>query len=77
MENPWTQPKTSYTPGEVAAMFGVKTKTVYAWLSRGEMRGNKNGYFRFITIPQIQEFIRNRRDPDKIDMTYANGPVRY
>ena len=36
MENPWTQPKTSYTPGEVAAMFGVKTKTVYAWLSRGE-----------------------------------------
>ena len=43
MENPWSQPKTSYTPGEVAAMFGVKTKTVYAWLSRGEMRGNKNG----------------------------------
>jgi excisionase family DNA binding protein len=77
MENPWSQPKSSYTPGEVAAMFGVKTKTVYAWLSRGEMRGNKNGYFRFITIPQIQEFIRNRKDPDKVDMTYANGPVRY
>lgn len=58
-------------------MFGVKTKTVYAWLSRREMCGNKNGYFRSITEAQIMEFINNRKNPDKVDMTYANGPLRY
>ena len=77
MQSPWNQPKTSYSPAEVAEMFGVQTKTVYAWLSRKEMRGNKNGYFRSITEAQIMEFINNRRNPDKVDMTYAKGPLRY
>ena len=71
MESPWNQPKNTYTPAEVAAMFGVKTATVYAWLSRNEIHGNKNGHFRSITEAQIVEFVNSRRNPDRIDMTYA------
>jgi len=69
-------PQTSYTPVEVARMLGVKPATVYAWLSRKEMRSNKVGRNRFITPQQIKDFYEQRRTGEYIDMTYAYGPVR-
>jgi len=71
--------QTSYTPAQVAQMLGVKTSTVHAWLSRSEMRGNKVGHHRFITLQQITEFYSRRKGcktGDYVDYTYANGPVR-
>ena len=75
MDNSWNNSQASYSPKQVATMFGVKTVTVYAWLSRGELRGNKNGYRRVITTPQIQEFMSNRTNPEKVDLRYAKGPI--
>ena len=66
----------SYTPVEVARMLGVKPSTVYAWLSRKEMRSNKVGRNRFITPQQIKDFYEQRKTGEYIDMTYAYGPVR-
>jgi excisionase family DNA binding protein len=57
-------------------MLGVKPATVYAWLSRKEMRSNKVGRNRFITPQQIKDFYEQRRTGEYIDMTYAIGPVR-
>ena len=75
MDNPWNNTQVSYTPKQVTAMFGVKMDTVYAWLSRGELRGNKNGHRRVITTSQIQEFMNNRTHPEKVDLRYAKGPI--
>jgi len=66
----------SFTPEEVGRKLGVKRSTVYAWLSRGEMRANKVGANRYITQNQINEFFSKRATGDYVDMTYANGPVR-
>jgi excisionase family DNA binding protein len=70
----------SYTPAQVAKMFGVKTSTVHAWLSREEMRGNKVGHSRFITPQQINEFHsrrKNGKSGGSIDYTYAHGPSKH
>lgn len=61
----------SYTPAELARTLGVKRSTVYAWLSRGEMRGNKVGARRFITQQQVKEFYEYRRTGEYTDYTYA------
>ena len=66
----------SYTPNEVAQMFGVKTSTVHAWLSRKEMRAIKVGHRRYITLQNINEFREQRQTGEYVDYTYANGPVR-
>ena len=65
-----------YTPTQVAKMLGVKTSTVYAWLSRKEMRGSKIGHRRFITDQEIKEFFLHRRTGEYVDYTYARGPVK-
>ena len=57
-------------------MLGVKTSTVYAWLSRKEMRGSKIGHRRFITDQEIKEFFLHRRTGEYVDYTYARGPVK-
>jgi excisionase family DNA binding protein len=66
----------SFTPAQVAQMLGVKTSTVYAWLSRNEMQANKVGHSRLITQQQIKEFYLRRKTGEYVDYTYANGPVR-
>jgi excisionase family DNA binding protein len=66
----------SFTPAQVAQMLGVKTSTVYAWLSRNEMQANKVGHYRYITQQQIKEFYLRRKTGEYIDYTYAYGPVR-
>jgi excisionase family DNA binding protein len=68
--------QTSYTPVQVAKMLGVKPTTVYAWLSRKEMRANKVGHNRYISHQQIVDFFNQRKTGEYVDMTYANGPVR-
>gem|GEM_PF-983040 len=70
----------SYTPAQVARMLGVKTSTVHAWLSRGEMRGCKVGHSRYISPQQITEFHSRRESGnrgDYIDYTYAHGPINH
>lgn len=63
--------QTSYTPTELALVLGVKPSTIYAWLSRGELRGNKVGARRFITQQQVKEFYEYRRTGEYTDYTYA------
>jgi excisionase family DNA binding protein len=70
------QPQGSLTPKEVATRLGVKTATVYAWLSRKEMQANRVGTRRFITEQQMNDFHSKRKTGEYVDLTYANGPVR-
>jgi excisionase family DNA binding protein len=51
----------SFTPAEVAKLLKVKTSTVYAWISRGELQANKAGYSRGISSTQLQAFITSRK----------------
>ncbi len=52
--------QTTFTPAEVAKMLKVKTSTVYAWISRGELQANKTGYSRGISEAQLKAFITSR-----------------
>lgn len=65
------------TPEQLARKLGVKRSTIYAWISRGELRANKVGSSRFITPKQLEEFYLKRATGEYVDMTYANGPVKY
>jgi excisionase family DNA binding protein len=69
-------PSNAYTPNEIAQMVGVKPSTVYAWLSRKELRSYKHGRSRYITREHLQEFYQRRSTGEYIDLTYADGPVR-
>jgi len=70
--NPFNaKPENSYTPMQVAELLGVKTSTVYAWLSRKELMGNKIGHKRFITQQQLNSFYEKRSTGVIIDYTYA------
>jgi excisionase family DNA binding protein len=64
------------SPEQVAIKFGVKRATVYAWISRGELRANKTGSRRYVTEAQLAAFAAQRSGNEYIDMTYAKGPVR-
>ena len=65
------RPPSAFTPCEVAKMLGVKPSTVYAWLSRKELRGDKVGRNRFITQQQLKEFSDYRATGEYVDYTYA------
>ncbi len=64
------------TPEQVAERLGVKTSTVYAWISRGEMQAFKVDRRRFISEEQVNNFRQRRGDGDFVDSRYANGPLR-
>ncbi len=64
-------PENTYTPGQVAELLGVKPSTVYAWLSRRELVGNKVGHKRYITQQQLKSFYEKRNTGVVIDYTYA------
>ena len=64
-------PPSAFTPLEVAKILGVKPSTVYAWLSRKELRGNKVGRKRYITQQQLKEFSDYRATGEYVDCTYA------
>jgi len=65
------KPPDSFTPGEVAQMLGVKPSTVYAWLSRKELRGSKYGTRRFITLEQLREFYQTRNTGEFTNYVYS------
>ena len=65
------KPQNSYTPNEIAEMLGVKPATVYAWLSRKELRATKIGHRRYISKQQLKEFYEQRRTGEYTDYTYA------
>jgi len=52
-------------------MLGVKPSTVYAWLSRKEIRGYKHGRSRYISREHLQEFFKRRSTVEYIDRTYS------
>jgi excisionase family DNA binding protein len=62
-------PENSYTPVQVAELLGVKPATVYAWLSRKELMGNKVGHKRYITEKQLKRFYEQRMSNVIIDYT--------
>jgi excisionase family DNA binding protein len=64
------------TPEQVAKCLGVKTSTVYAWISRGEMQAYKFDRRRFISLEQMHNFQQYRGKGDYVDYRYANGPIR-
>lgn len=64
------------TPEQVAVRLGVKTATVYAWISRGEMQAFKVDRRRFISEEQMHNFQQRRGHGDYLDYRYANGPIR-
>jgi excisionase family DNA binding protein len=64
------------TPIEVSTLLGVKTATVYAWISRKEIRSVKIDGRRFVPMLGIHEMFARRRTGEYVDQTYANGPSR-
>ena len=50
----------SFTPDQLAKLLDVKTATIYAWISRGELQSNKAGYSRSISQDQLYRFIVSR-----------------
>ena len=63
------------SPKEVARLLGVEQSTVYAWISRGDMRSLKVGHRRSISPDNIREFHEKRRNGEYMDLTYAKGPA--
>ena len=52
--------KPGLTPKQVAEKMEVSVSTVYAWLSRGELKGNRLGNSRFISEVNLQDFCLDR-----------------
>jgi excisionase family DNA binding protein len=50
-------------------MLGVKPATVYAWISRNELKASKNGRNRTISLRQLKEFQELRNNGQIIDYT--------
>ena len=65
----------TYTPSEVAAIFGLKTGTVYADLSRGRLSAHYFGRRRLVTEAQLLAYKEKRHQVVLVDMTYAFGPA--
>lgn len=63
-----------YTPREVAERLGVKVGTIYAMLSRGEIKAYHLGRRRIFTEAQLNQLIKKRVTVE-VDMTYACGPA--
>jgi len=61
----------TYTPVEVSKMLGVKPATVYAWMSRKELKANKIGRNRAISHKQLKEFHEQRKNGEFIDRSYV------
>jgi len=64
-------PSNTYTPAEVSKMLGVKPATVYAWMSRKELKANKIGRNRAISHIQLKEFHEQRKNGEFIDRSYV------
>jgi len=61
----------TYTPAQAAEILGMKTSSVYALISRHELAANKVGRSRYISISQLEAYLKNKGSKDVIDYTYA------
>lgn len=68
-------PLITYTPNEVAKILGLKVSSVFALLSRGELKAYHVGRRRVITEQQLKTFQDSRKRNVEVDMTYACGPA--
>lgn len=68
-------PQRTYTTTEVAEILGLKVSSVFALLSRGELKAYHVGRRRVITEQQLKTFQDSRKRNVEIDMTYACGPA--
>ena len=59
---------TFYTPEEVASQLRVGRRTVYGWLSRGELRGTRVGHLWRITEADLRAFLSRRGRPEESDL---------
>jgi excisionase family DNA binding protein len=60
----------SFTSSEVAKMLRVKPATVYAWISRRELKANKVGRNQAMSPKQLKDFHELRNNGDYMDHTY-------
>ncbi len=65
----------TFTPSQVAEILGLKVSSVFALLSRGELKAYHVGRRRVITEQQLKTFQDSRKRNVEIDMTYACGPA--
>jgi len=65
----------TYTTTEVAEILGLKVSSVFALLSRGDLKAYHVGRRRVITEQQLRTFQELRKRRVEIDMTYACGPA--
>jgi excisionase family DNA binding protein len=68
-------PQRTYTTTEVAEILGLKVSSVFALLSRGELKAYHVGRRRVITEQQLKTFQDSRKRNVEVDMTYACGPA--
>jgi excisionase family DNA binding protein len=47
-----------YTPEEIAERLKVSTKTVQAWLSKGQLKGFRAGKMWRVTREALEEFLK-------------------
>jgi excisionase family DNA binding protein len=64
-----------FTPSEVAEILSLKVSSVFALLSRGELKAYHIGRRRVITEQQLRTFQESRKRRVEVDMTYACGPA--
>jgi len=63
--------RNNLTPAQAAEILGMKTSSIYALISRHELAAEKVGRSRYISLSQLEAYIRNRGSKDVIDYTYA------
>ena len=60
-----------YTPAQAAEILGMKTSSIYALISRHELAADKVGRSRYISLAQLDAYMKNRGNKDVVDYTYA------
>jgi hypothetical protein len=68
-------PLKTFTPVQVAEILGLKVSTIFALLSKGELKAYHKGRRRVITEEQLRTFQESRKRRVEVDMTYACGPA--
>ena len=63
--------KNIYTPAQAAEILGMKTSSIYALISRHELAADKVGRSRYISLAQLDAYMKNRGNKDVVDYTYA------
>ena len=68
-------PLKTFTPAQIAEILGLKVSSVFALLSKGELKAYHVGRRRVITEEQLRTFQESRKRRVEVDMTYACGPA--